>query len=483
MPDFFSRTLPSKRELIIRKIKEHATFLRVNQEKLDIFEGNLLPYIDQIMRSSLSPQYYNAIKDRILPVNILQRYIEKVSIAYSNGGPSRETEDKLGKEFLEYYKTQLDINTSGMVADTYAAMFKGFAWEPFLNEHGEPRLRELPFDRFLVISDSRINPEEETMFVKIIGDPNDLNGECLIFAYTDEEFDAFYMNGKTAYLYLEDNDGINQIGTIPFVYGKRQKNRLIPIQDTDILAFTKSIPVMLSDAAGAQMFQCFTILYGIDINFDNLKMSPNAFWNLKSDGTNDKEPKVGQLNPSADTEKVIKFIITSFVLWLETKGIRVGSIGSVDANSLASGISKIVDEMDVNKLVNKSMDWFEKDENELWNRKLPKIHKYWVETGLLDAKHAPIIDDPLIKTKFQRPEPMTSRTEEIASVKSELEIGTIEFKDALLELHPEYDETKVNRLVAAYELKHAKPVVTDASNDDKNLNSEKVQQGNEGADS
>lgn len=471
--DLFVRTLPSKREFIIGKVKEHATFFKTNAEKLDIFEGNLLPYIDQIMKLSLSPQYYNAIKDRILPINILQRYIEKVSVTYSKA-PVRATEDKIGKEFLDYYEKQLDINTSGMVADTYAAMFKGFAWEPYITDDGKPKLRELPFDRFLVISDSKVNPEEGNIFVKILGDMNEINGRCLLFVYTDTEFDAFYMNMDSADQYLADNGGMNLIETIPFIYGKRQKNKLIPTQDTDILAFTKAIPVMLSDAAGAQMFQCFTILYGIDINFDNLKMSPNAIWNLKSDGTNDKEPKVGTLNPSADTEKVIKFIMTSFVLWLETKGIRVGSIGSMDAGNLASGISKIVDEMDVNKLVNKSMDWFEKDESELWNNKLPKIHKYWVESGLLDVKDsAPIIDSPLITTTFARPEPMVSRTEEVATVKAELELGTIEFEDALKELHPEYDVDKIKRLVDAYNAKHTK-VINDGTNDGSNSNSQNV---------
>lgn len=464
--------LRDNRQFIIDEVKRHIAFLIVNAEKLDIFEGNLLPYIDNIMKNSLSPQYYNAIKDRILPINILQRYIEKVSITYSKG-PARTSDDALGKLFLDYYSKQLDINTSGMVADTYAAMFKGFAWEPYITDEREPRLRELPFDRFLVISDSRINPEEGNIFVKILGDPNDINGNCLLFVYTDSEFDAFYMDGKTADKYLVDNEGVNLVGTIPFVYGKRQKNKLIPTQDTDILAFTKSIPVMLSDAAGAQMFQCFTILYGIDISFDNLKMSPNAFWNLKSDGVNDKEPKVGQLQPSADTEKVIKFVLTAFVLWLETKGIRVGSVGSMDAGNLASGISKIVDEMDVNKLVNKSMDWFEKDENELWNKKLPKIHKYWVETGLLDAGLAPVIEEPKIVTTFTRPEPMVPRSEEVATAKTELELGTMEFEDVLKKLHPNYDADKVKRLLDAHNLKKTKNVeVENGADDGSNSNTE-----------
>lgn len=448
----FKPTLRFQREWIIQKIKDHQKFFLVNAEKLDIYEGNLLPYIDKIMQLTLAPQYYNAIKERILPVNVLQKYVDKVSIAYVKG-PKRETKDKVAQEFLDYFTKALDINTSGMVADSYSAMFKGFAWEPYITAQGIPKLRELAYDRFLVLSDSKINPEEGNIFVKIIGNPCDEKGNCLVFTYTDNEFDSFYMDNTDAPEYRAINGGLNQVGTIPFVYGKRQKNKLIPTQDSDILAFSKSIPVMLSDAAGAQMFQCFTVMYGIDVNFDDIKLSPNAIWNLKSEVGSDKEPQVGTLNPSADTDKVVKFIVTCFVLWLETKGIRVGSIGAIDAGNLASGISKIVDEMDVNKLVNKSMDWFEVDETELWNKKLPKIHRYWVETGLIDPSIAPVVDEPNIEIKFERPEPMVAYSEELKDVEKELELGTMTFKDALLKLHPEYSPEKIAELIAAHDKK------------------------------
>jgi hypothetical protein len=76
--------LKQKRKQIIEYIKAHREFLKLNSEALDIYEGNLLPYVDNILRSSLSATYYNSIKDRVLPINILQRFIDKVSTTYSN---------------------------------------------------------------------------------------------------------------------------------------------------------------------------------------------------------------------------------------------------------------------------------------------------------------------------------------------------------------------------------------------------------------
>ena len=457
----FTRTLPSKRKQIIEQVKHHAKFLKENSEKLDIYQGNLQPYVDRILKQSLSAEYYNAIKDRQLPINILTRYVNKVSAAYSKP-PVRSAKSPSQEEFLRFYEKALDINNSGALADAYSHLFKGFAWEPYINREGRPALRELPYDRFLVISDSMVNPEEETIFVKIVGchtaDPDD----TLLFVYTDTEFDAFYMNEREASEYLQDNGGVNVIGTIPFVYGKRQKNKLIPTQDSDMLTIAKSIPVMLTDAAGAQMFQCFTILYGIDVSFENAKMSPNVIWSIKSDKETDKNPQIGSIKPEADTEKVVQFVVNIFVMWLETKGVRVGSVGNIDSGNVISGISKIVDEMDVHKVVSSSMEWFSKDENELWNKKLPKIHNYWLQSGLIDlekVKDMPAIipegEDMEIAVEFSPPTPMISRTEEISNCESELRIGTMTLEQAIRKLHPDYSEEQVDELLSAKETKDA----------------------------
>ena len=56
-------------------IEKNKTYLSRNIELFDIHEGNLRPYVDQILKNSLSEQYYSKIKDRIYPINILKRII------------------------------------------------------------------------------------------------------------------------------------------------------------------------------------------------------------------------------------------------------------------------------------------------------------------------------------------------------------------------------------------------------------------------
>jgi hypothetical protein len=133
-------------------------------------------------------------------------------------------------------------------------------------------------------------------------------------------------------------------------------------------------------------------------------------------------------------------------LWLETKGVRIGSIGSMDSGNAASGISKMIDELDVWELQKKSQEWFEKDEKELWNIKLPKIHNYWIKSGLVQPSTVPAMmpDETLdIRIEFEEPKPMQSRMEKLIEIKSEIDLGTMTMEQAIRELHPEYDDARV----------------------------------------
>ena len=204
---------------------------------------------------------------------------------------------------------------------------------------------------------------------------------------------------------------------------------------------------MLSDAAGAQMFQCFSILYGINVNVENITMSPNAFWSFKSD--EEKTPSVGSVKPEADTQKVMEFVTNIFVLWLETKGIRVGSMGNTQGTSTASGISKIIDEMDAYEVKKRSMQWFQLDEEELWNEKLPAIHNFWIKSGMLVDSEAPslVVGEMDIEVEFEQPQPFISRTEELANVKAEMDMGILTKEMAIKILHPDYSEDTVSELL------------------------------------
>lgn len=431
--------LKQKRPELIQYIRDNKQYLENNFVLYDIYRGNLLPYVKEVLQSSLSDNYFQKIKSRIIPINILERYVRKVAAAYDNP-PSRTANSESNQAVVDYYIRQFNMNDKGRIADKYSAMFKGYAFEPFMDM--EPKLRVLPFDRFLAYSDSSVDPTAETIFIKIVGKKEQNGKVCEVYySFSNEEIDAFTEDGDTYEQGLIENEGVNPYGVIHFTYGRRADNELLPIQDSDITSMSKLISVFLSDLSGAVLFQCFSIIYGIDLNMDNAVMSPNALWSFKSDLNSDKKPEIGTIKPEADIDKVMEFIVSVFVMWLETKGIRVGSIGSIDAGNLASGISKIIDEMDVYKVVKDSISAFESDEKVFWS-KMVNVHNEWVDSGELTGVPR-FTDDFDIQIKFPEPQPMRSRVDVINEKKLEVDAGFKSKRKAIRELNPDMSDEEL----------------------------------------
>lgn len=451
--------LKDKRKELIKHVRDNQQYLSHNYEIYDIYRGNLLPYVVAILESTLSKNYFDKIKSRVIPINILERYIKKVACAYEN--PPKRIANKPGyQEVVDYYVKEMSINHKGQIADQYSHLFKGYAWEPYINED-KPSLRVLPYDRFIPYSDNQVDPTEETIFVKIMGKKKIGDREVAIYySFSETEFDAFTSEGETYLPAFEGNDGVNLYQTIPFVYGKRAENELMPVQDTDILAMSKLVSVLLSDISGAAMFQCFSIIYGIDLDMENAVMSPNALWSFKSDANSEKKPEVGTIKPEADIDKIMSFIVSVFVMWLETKGVRVGSVGNVDAGNMASGISKIIDEMDVYKVVKESVQAFQYDEQEFW-KKMINIHNEWLVTG--QVKGLPMLgDDFEIQIIFPEPQPKRAKKDLIEEKKMEVDAGFKSKRRAIMELNPDMSEQELELELAEINGEESVEVVVDA---------------------
>jgi len=433
---------------LLAYIKNHARYLEHNAVLLDVYNGNLLPLVDAaIAPPKFSQKYYEQIKERIIAINVLKRITDKSARAYVNA-PQRIAEDKYAKD-VAFYEDEMSINSKMQIADVYADLFKGYALEPFLHK-GRPRLRSLPFDRFLPYSDDQVDGTSVTAFIKFMGKRTRSGNRTLsvFHVYTDDEFLSFDSEGEIVREDLDGNDGINPYGVIPFIYGNRGNDMLIPTQDTDTLSLTKIIPVLLTDLSGAIMFQCFSIVYGINVDSKDLTMSPNAFWDLKGDiaaQAGGGAPTVGTIKPEADITQVLAYIMNIFTFWLETRGIRVGSVGSADGTGGASGIAKIIDEMDATELIGKSQEAFRKDEMEFWHR-LQLMQNYWVANNMLSTEHRPIIwgADFKVGTIFDAPSPGVDRMTEVTTVKLERDAGFISTRNAIEMLYPDLTPDQVD---------------------------------------
>jgi hypothetical protein len=342
-----------------------------------------------------------------------------------------------------------------------------------------PGVRVLPADRFLVMGEDKRNPMKVTTFIKFMGKISE--DESLFYAYTRDEFIPFTSKGEIYTKALEGNNGVNPYGVIPFVYGNRSRLDIVPTQDTDIMQMTLMIPVLLSDLAGAIMFNCFSVIYGIDLKIESLEKSPNAFWNFKTDAKSDNPtPTIGTIKSDVDIDKVMSFIKQSFAFWLETKGVRIGSLNNVDAGNM-SGIAKIIDEMDVYEIKKQQINFFKREEKELWNL-LAVMNNYWMKSEE-DYQGMMIGEDFNPSVVFDEPRPEIPRATEFATVNAEYLGGYMEADDAISILYPDLDESEIEERAAYLDKVNNRSTEDNGTSQDDNKDSNSNQPENSADDS
>ena len=421
-----------------------------NHSLFEIYEGNLLKYIEDDFANSFSPESYKAICPRISPINVLKRIVDKLSTIYSkppkrivvNGTPQDQ-------ELLNWYEENMQINATMNIANELFNLHKTTTLEPYVDEM-LPRLRAVPSDRSLMLSQDKVDPTRPTMWVKYMGNIQ-YKGETvgILYIYTANDFIPVTTSGDVLEGVLIESQNLNasnDVGAIPAVYINRSYHSILPPVDTDMLRMTKIIPVLLSDLNYAVMFQSFSIIYGIDVDTENVRMSPNAFWTLKSDPTSDKKPEVGMLKPSVDITEVNQHIMSLFSMWLHSKGIRPGTIGQLAGQGDISGISKMIDEMDTSEDRQKQVQHFMKAEYQLWQLITKKLHPYWMSQRMLDTNLSFSANCKVI-TEFQEQMPMTRRSEVLKDIIIELDKGLTTKKRALQMLNPEMKMDELDALL------------------------------------
>lgn len=430
-------------------VEKNAEYLRHNACLLDIFQGNLLEHITKDLSKQFSRQSFDQAMFRVSPINVLPKIIDKLTNIYQTA-VLREVVDgnESDQELMNWYVEKFDMNPSMNCANELFNLNKSCLIYPYVHK-GQPKLREILNDRFVLYSDDPVDPYTPTHVIILHGKRGMVD---LYAVYSAEEFYIYGSDGRIYYDVMAEYglDGINPYGRLPFVYTNESKYALMPKQDTDILSLTKLIPVMLTDLNFAAMYQCFSILYGIDLDDENLAMAPNAFWRFKSDPASEKKPEVGMLKPEVDYDQVLNLVQSQLSMWLGTKGIRSSTVGGLEKENFASGISKIIDEMDTFEARQKQVSYFTKTEAEFWDLVLNYMHPYWSATGQIENR-ALFTPTAKVKTSFAIQLPTQSRGEVVAALKLEREAGFISLKRAVMKLNPDMSSEEVDELLEEIE--------------------------------
>lgn len=444
-------------KMLADKYKHHTDYLGINNQLFNIYEGDLLTYILEDLKADLSPQSFAQMKTRISPINVLKRLVDKLSKIYAKA-PKRNIEDGADKdaELVTFYSDEMSVNTYMSMANEFFNLFKTVAIEPFLDQ-GKPRLRIIPADRFFVHSTDIVNPMRPTHFVKIMGKMHSTQTgktSTVLYLYTDTEFLIVDDEGNVLQDAMERAgipDGVNPYGVIPIVYVNRSRHDLIPKQDTDTLTMTKLLPILISDLNFAVKFQAFSIMYGIDVDEEGLKMSPNAFWRLKSDPSNPNgKPQLGTIKPEVNIDQVLGFISAQLAFWLNSRNIRPGTMsargGTVNTENFSSGISKAIDEMDTSEDRQKQVPYFIEAEAALWDLIINRLHPIWMRDNRFEMPVA-FSKSVDVRTEFAEQRPMIDPTAVITNGVLKLTNALATRKMVLQEIYPDSTPEQIDEML------------------------------------
>lgn len=443
------------RQNILQAVRGNIEYRKNNHKIIDVYDGNLTPHLNRHLSNIFSPTTFDELRKFTVPINVLQRIIDKLTKIYQQtvvrnvlDGTDQDS------ELLSWYERNLCINQAMNLANEFFNLTKITLLEPYLS-NGIPKLRPIPSDRFFPMSLSKTDPTKMDLLNIILKSGVDENNEeeIVILTWTDQEFLIWDNKNRVRKDLMKfygnmSGDGVNPFGRIPYTYINKSLTKLLPTQDTDVMGMTLEIPSQLSFLSFAIGYNSFPIIIAKNVDEAKLKRSPNIVWFLSKNPNSDAEPEVTTIKPEVDISESLQFIQSEFALWLNSKGIRPGSIGALDKDQFSSGISKIVDESDTSESRKAQVQYFKKaEENDLWDLVLNHMHPFWSENNLIENKSM-FTPNAKVEVIFAEQKPMLTRAEQMRALREEVEAGFTTMKRALKSLNPEMSAKDIDELLA-----------------------------------
>lgn len=455
--------------LMIPAIMEHIKSLKnqtiFEQKLMDLYEGSLQKYVEESIRAEFEPSAAARAIQRIAPINVLPKIINKLSNAYTDGISRTADTNPIDAELLSAFNTSINLTSVMTTANKTLNLFKYAALEPYIYA-GAPRIRVLPPTQFTVFSDDTINPLHPTVFIKYMGTiestkpttdqqgrqtqsaSDKIDAINLYYLYSDTEFlvvDAEGVVRTDEMARIGNPEGINPLGVIPFVYLSQSQHSLIPLPNTDMYQMTILIPKLLTDLNYATKFQSHAIIYGIDVDVANLKGNPDSFWDIKSlEGG--KTPSLGTIKPEVDVDKVLSLIQSTITIWLDSLGMSSAKTDSLTVGNAASGISKAIDEADATAIRRQQQEYFIGVERNLWSL-LTVMQSQWAMSGLLtDGRSFSADFQPALQ--FIEPTVLPDPKLVIDVLMLKLNNGLTSYRRAVQTANPDLSSDEVDTLIA-----------------------------------
>lgn len=438
----------SNPKVLSKFIKHHLGSLVINESLLDIYNGNLSHHVDLALRDQLSEKSYHVARKRLAPVNFLKQYVDKTAKIF-NESPERTSPDD--QEFVDYYTQQYELDHNGRLAACYYQTCRSFLYAPYYDvEVGEPALRVIKPSHFLVFSDSMIDSTRPTHFLILNRTERRESGMVTHVFYVYGVDGSFWIQDQEGKIMMEEmralnlEDGFIGYNAAPFIYCKNRPDTLMPKPDQDTYNMSVLLPVLLTDLNLISMFSGFPIMYGINVSGDKLKRSPNVFWDLKADTalSPDAKPEIGVITPNADINKFLDSFKEQLTAWMSTRGVKA-DLG--DSSISVSGISKMMDHLDISEVRTEMTGVFTKAETDLMDLTAEHLNPFWRSEGFDVGPE--VSQNFSYSVRFQEQKPMTTLSGRIADAKALEDAGYINKERAIRMVFPHATEEEITQLL------------------------------------
>jgi len=425
---------------ILNTTRNNTSYFEHNETLFNIYEGELLPYVERMLKQQLSAQSFITMKHRLAPINLLKKIVSVLSSIYQQPITRRVVDGtNTDSELLVWYEESYKVNQILNGANEFFNLFKTTLLQPYLSRDGTPRLRSIPSHQFWVFSDDPVEPTKPTGVTLFMGKTS--NGEKIFHSYTDDEILITDQEGKVLSdrMAAQGLDGSNPIGKIPFVYVNRSMNLLHPKVDTDLLKLTILASILVSDMNYVSCFSAFSILYGINVKDEGLAFAPNAFWNFSQIDPAAK-PELGTLKNNGDIMSMIALIKFELGLWLSSRGLKSSAVSGDDQS--ITGIAKMIDNIDTTDERKKQVEFFRNAEVELWDLTMNYLHPRWRNDPRFASK-ATFSPSKKVEIVFAEQVPLFRRGDVVASLKAEMDAGYISRISAMKKLNPHWSDADI----------------------------------------
>jgi len=461
-------TLHSQIQDIVLYVKENAGRVEFANRLNKVDAGQLLPEI----RIALLKEYESTTVDqmigRIPCINLLTRIVDKVSKIYDEP-VTRSSVLERDTDLIGFYRESMRLDSKMGWANRLYNLHEHTAIEPYLNRDGKPSLRVLSPNQFLMFSDDNTDPTNPTVFIKFMGDAEKIRQEedvnqngiytdasestrvSVLYIYSATEFFIVDSDGETRHDLLPEGSkmGVNPLGRLPVVYVNKSNDRLIPLPNTDTLNNTTLIPMLLGDLNFAVKYLSHSVFVARDLDIpDNMTLNPNSIVDLKSSASTIEDGKQGEfevITPKIDIDAVIRLIQTTVATWLESLGIRPGTMGQSTGSSRTSALAKMVDEADTISIRNGQISKFSIIEEELFQL-ISKYHEIWRRSSTFAEKRA-FSKDFKLSIMFPEQKIFSSEKEKIEKAVMLTSAGLATPRQAIRLIFPSMTEKELDKYI------------------------------------